>query len=98
MWTVNRFTPQRPPQSVRFAIVPTPTQPFAPQGADRDIAISPDGTKIVYRASAAGQTQLVVRSIDQLDGRVLSGIDQARSPFISPESHWWASLRPSAVS
>jgi hypothetical protein len=79
---------QRPLQLERFAIVPTPAQPFAPQGADRDIAISPDGTKIVYRSSAGGQTQLVVRSIDQLDARILSGIDQARTPFISPESHW----------
>jgi serine/threonine-protein kinase len=86
VWSVNRFTPQRPLQLERFAIVPTPSQPFAPQGGDRDIAISPDGTKIVYRAGAAGQ--LVVRSIDQLDARALSGIDQARNPFISPESHW----------
>jgi serine/threonine-protein kinase len=87
-WAVNRFTPPRPIQPIRFAIVPPPAQPFAPQGADPDIAISPDGTKIVYRAGAGGQTQLVVRSIDQLDARVLSGIDQARTPFISPESHW----------
>jgi serine/threonine-protein kinase len=85
---VWNLKPQRPLQPVRFAIVPTPAQPFAPQGADRDIAISPDGTKIVYKAGAGGQTQLVVRSIDQLDARVLSGIDQARTPFISPESHW----------
>jgi serine/threonine-protein kinase len=85
---VWNLKPQHPLQPVRFAIVPPTAQPFAPQGADRDIAISPDGTKIVYRAGAGGQAQLVVRSIDQLDARVLSGIDQARTPFISPESHW----------
>jgi len=85
---VWNLKPQRPFQPVRFAIVPPTAQPFAPQGADRDIAISPDGTKIVYRAGTGEQTQLVVRSMDQLDARVLSGIDQARTPFISPESHW----------
>jgi serine/threonine-protein kinase len=85
-WAVNRLTPQRPLQLERFAIVPPTAQPFAPLGIGRDIAISPDGTKIVYRAGAAGQ--LVVRSIDQLDARVLSGTDQARTPFISSESHW----------
>jgi serine/threonine-protein kinase len=87
-WTLNRFTPQRPLQPMRFAIVPPPAQPLTPQGPDRDIAISPDGTKIVYRASTAGQEHFVVRSIDQLDARVLAGIDQPRTPFISPEGHW----------
>jgi serine/threonine-protein kinase len=86
---VNRITPQRPLQPMRFAIVPPPAQPLTPQGADRDIAISPDGTKIVYRASTAGQIEWVVRSIDQLEGRVLTnGGDQARNPFISPDSRW----------
>jgi serine/threonine-protein kinase len=84
---VWNLKPQRALQPVRFAIVPTPAL-FAPQGADRDIAISPDGTKIVYRAGAGGQTQFVVRSIDQLDARILSSIGQARTPFISPESRW----------
>jgi eukaryotic-like serine/threonine-protein kinase len=88
VWAVNRFTPERQRQAMRFAIVPPPAQPLTPQGADRDIAISPDGTKIVYRASTAGQIQLVVRSIDQLDGRVLAGIETGRTPFISPDGHW----------
>jgi serine/threonine-protein kinase len=83
---VWNLKPQHPLQLERFAIVPTPAQPFAPQGADRDVAISPDGTKVVYRASAAGQ--LVVRSIDQLDARVLAGISEARTPFISAENRW----------
>jgi serine/threonine-protein kinase len=88
VWTVNRFVPQRPLQLMRFAIVLPPGQPFSAQGADRDIAISPDGTKIVYRANVNGQPQFLVRSIDQLEGRVLAGGDQVRSPFISADSHW----------
>ena len=93
---VWNLKPQHPLQPVRFAIVPPTAQPFAPQGADRDIAISPDGTKIVYRANAAGRTQLVVRSIDQLDARVLVGINDARTPFISADNHWLGFLTPSA--
>jgi serine/threonine-protein kinase len=88
VWAVRYFSPQPPLRTMRFAIVPPPAQPLTPQGADRDIAISPDGTKIVYRASAGGQIQWVVRAIDQLDGRALTGIEQARTPFISPEGHW----------
>ena len=49
-WAVARLTPQRPPQPARFAVVPPSAQPLSIQGNDRDIAISPDGTHIVYRA------------------------------------------------
>jgi len=79
------------PQPVRFAIVPPPTQPLSLHGFSRDIAITPDGRQIVYRVGPAGSTpgtQLVVRSLDQLDGRVLAGITGIRSPFISPDGHW----------
>ena len=54
------------------------------------IAITPDGRHIVYRVGPAGTqgSQLVVRSLDQLDARVLPGISSIRSPFISPDGHW----------
>ncbi|HYR44376.1 MAG TPA: hypothetical protein VER98_15205, partial [Terriglobia bacterium] len=60
-----RFTPQQPRQPAGFAIVPTPAPRLTTQGADRDIANSPDGSHIVYRVSSAGQPQLVVRALDQ---------------------------------
>jgi serine/threonine-protein kinase len=78
------------PQPVRFSIVPPSTQPLTIQGFQRDIAITPDGRQIVYRVGPAGipGTQLVVRSLDQLDARLLTGITGIRSPFISPDGHW----------
>src|SRR5207247_7919308 len=33
-------------------------------------------------------TQFAVRSLDQLDARLLTGITGIRSPFISPDGHW----------
>jgi serine/threonine-protein kinase len=78
------------PQPVHFAILPTATQPLTLQGFQRDIAITPDGRNIVYRVGPAGTagSQLVVRSLDQLDARLLPGISGIRSPFISPDGHW----------
>ena len=78
------------PLPVRFAIVPPSTQPLTIQGFQRDIAITPDGRQIVYRVGPAATdgTQLAVRSLDQLDARVLTGIVGIRSPFISPDGHW----------
>ena len=86
-WALIGFLPAAQPQPVHFAIVPPSAQPLALQGADRDVTISPDGTRIVYRAGS-GQGQLMVRAIDQLEARPLAGISGYRAPFISSDSHW----------
>ena len=53
-------------------------------GGDRDIAITPDGSRIVYR----GNNQLLVRALDQLEPTVLSGLGAPRGVFISPDGQW----------
>ena len=49
----------------------------------RDIAISPDGTRIVYVASTT--RSLYVRAFDQIEPKQLLNTDQARAPFFSPD-------------
>jgi len=86
MWWYTRPAAQTP---VRFAIVPPANQPLSIQGFQRDIAITPDGRAIVYRvAQGAGDVRLAVRALDQLDVRILPGITEVRSPFISPNGQW----------
>ena len=51
------------------------------QGGDRDIAITPDGSRIVYR----GDGQLLVRALNQLEPRALSGLGAPRGVFLSPD-------------
>ena len=54
-------------------------------GIDRDVAITPDGSRIVYR----GNNQLLVRALDQLEPTVLSGLGApATGVFISPDGQW----------
>ena len=86
-WWSTRPAAQQP---VRFTITPPSTLPLTIQGFQRDIAITPDGRQIVYRVGPPGTTgtQLAVRSLDQLDARVLPGISGIRAPFISPDGHW----------
>jgi WD40 repeat protein len=50
---------------------------------ERDIAITPDGSRIVYR----GNNQLLVRALNQLEPTVLSGL-APRGVFISPDGEW----------
>jgi len=85
-WLAMRYTKQSP-RFVRFAIT-VPDQRLALAG-DRNIAISPDGRHIVYRANAGvgtSATTLFVRALDQLDARPLPGT--GASPFFSPDSRW----------
>jgi serine/threonine-protein kinase len=89
-WIVRRLSPARAPAPVRFTIVPPPAQALAFQGADRDIAVSADGSHVVYRTAAAATVGLAVRSLGELEPRVLSGLTQVRSPTISPDGRWVA--------
>ena len=52
--------------------------------ADRDVAITPDGSRVVYR----GRNQLLVRAMDQLEPTVLVGAGTPHGVFISPDGKW----------
>ncbi|MGH9476842.1 MAG: protein kinase domain-containing protein [Terriglobales bacterium] len=70
-----------PAVSVRFAIP-------APQNGSLDggMAISPDGSKLVYAAAdGSGRDQLWLRQMGSLDVRKLAGTDGAHWPFWSPD-------------
>ena len=70
-----------------------------PGNPTRSLAISPDGTELVYlgsnrEASAADRTgariQLELRSLASLEVRDLPGTTDARQPFFSPDGKWVA--------
>ena len=71
------------PSVVRTRIATSGSTALALGGADRDVAITPDGSRIVYR----GNNQLLVRALDQLEPTVLTrGVP--RGVFISPNGQW----------
>ena len=80
--------PAPPPalQTSRFVVTPPAAQALAVSGFNRDLAISPDGSQLVYMAGA--QAQLMVRAIDQLDAQALPGITSVYAPFLSPDGRW----------
>jgi Tol biopolymer transport system component len=79
---------------MRFAIVAPAAQPLTIGETDRDLAISPDGTHLVYVSNGGSGTQLIVRAIDQLDAVPLRGSTGARSPFFSPDGRWVGFVSP----
>jgi eukaryotic-like serine/threonine-protein kinase len=73
-----------PPSVVRMAVTTSGSAVLSLAGADRDVAITPDGSRVVYR----GNNQLLVRALNQLEPTVLSGLGAPRGVFISPDGQW----------
>ena len=73
-----------PPPWVRTEVTTSGDAVLSLNGGDRKIAITPDGSRIVYR----GQNQLLVRALDQLEPTALAGLSAARGPFVSPDGQW----------
>lgn len=77
---------------VRLTATPTGTLAFAGLDAanDPDLAIAPDGRRIVYvnESTAGGPASLFVRNLGELEAKPLVSNAPAnlRSPFISPDS------------
>ena len=80
--------PPQPLQAVRLS---------AEIGADASLytafgpaaILSPDGTRLALVASGADQKRRIyVRSLDQLQATALSGTENARDPFFSPDGQW----------
>ena len=62
---------------------------LAPDEAEgQQIAISPDGARLVYMRRAGEAAPLVVRRLDEFEEQPLDGTDGARTPFFSPDGRW----------
>jgi len=54
-----------------------------------DLALSPDGKLLVFAGQRAnGVSELYIRRVDQLQATALSGTDDGRNPFFSPDGQW----------
>ena len=70
---------------MRFVIMPPATAPLHVPGGSHELAISPDGTLVVYQSAGESGQQLNLRPIDQLVGAPLRGTDGGDGPFFSPD-------------
>jgi len=90
--TFLRSRPAAPQPLRRMTISLADAEPLAPAGAmplglgKRSIAISPDGTRLVYVANRGGTRQLMVRDLDSFESRPIRGTEGGYAPFFSPDS------------
>jgi serine/threonine protein kinase/Tol biopolymer transport system component len=94
-WRRSRTTPNPESSAVRrWNIVLADSTPLvfvgtAPLGVGRtSLAISRDGTHLVYVAQRGTATQLYLRELDKLDATPLAGTVGANQPFFSPDGQW----------
>jgi Tol biopolymer transport system component/tRNA A-37 threonylcarbamoyl transferase component Bud32 len=69
----------------RFSLLFRSAEGLRPSATAGNIAISPDGTKLVYIGPAEGGTRLWLREHDKLRPTPIPGTDGAVSPFFSPD-------------
>ena len=80
-WSAMRA---RPAPVVRMEITTAGAAALSLSGGDRDLAVTADGSRIVYR----GVDQLMVRALDQLTPTALTGLGMPRGVFLSPDGQW----------
>jgi serine/threonine-protein kinase len=70
----------------RFDVTPSPDQPIVASETDTDLALSSDGTRILYRGVRRdGGTQLWLRTLDQLVAVPVAGTEDAELGVFSPD-------------
>ena len=88
VWALLRQDPAAP-RVGRFPVPPPHGETVAMSLGRRDIAITPDGNKVVYTATGGNPFQLYVRALDGLTATPLDGTNTGVfGPFISPDSGW----------
>ncbi|HEV7558151.1 MAG TPA: protein kinase, partial [Kofleriaceae bacterium] len=85
VWLATRPAEPVPPRVSRLQVALAGAAALTIRGADRDLAITPDGSRVVYVGNNG--TQLFVRALDALEPVVVfTGLP--RGPFVSPDGQW----------
>ena len=91
-WWSARSQSMRETPVLRAAL-PLPAEAaYVPRGLTQgaNVAISPDGTRVVFAGGTGERLQLYLRVLDQLEVAPIAGTGGAISPFFSPDGQWVA--------
>jgi serine/threonine-protein kinase len=82
-WSRLRPAPQFPRAVSRWTVMPAPS-------SLSDVALSRDGTRMVYAGATAGAEPLMLSFLDRPDAKPLPGTAGAVGPIFSPDGQWIA--------
>jgi serine/threonine-protein kinase len=86
-----------PPSITRFALAQTGPYALAVDAQSRDLTITPDGSRVIYKGAGGLNPQLYVRALDTLEPTSLMISGQARAPFTSPDGQWVGFIEPGPI-
>ena len=74
-----------PPRMARFPLTTASADALSINGTDRDLAITPDGSRVVY--VGRGGAEILMRSLDHIEPIVVArGL--VRGVFVAPDGQW----------
>ena len=82
-WVATRPVP---PRVSRLPLASSGATALNINGTERDLAITPDGTHVVYVGNSG--TQLFVRALDALAPVAIASGNNLSAPFVSPDGQW----------
>jgi eukaryotic-like serine/threonine-protein kinase len=82
VWSSTR---RRAPRIERFELVSLQNEPLTTDPVSWHVALSPDGSQLVYHVRRGKQTQLALRKIDQIEHKLIPGTEEAVGPTFSPD-------------
>lgn len=80
--------PSAPPPVARFTLDFAGVPPLASGIGGATIALSPDGSHLVYLGAGEQGPQLYIRPMDRLEAAAVPHTRGARMPFFSPDGEW----------
>jgi eukaryotic-like serine/threonine-protein kinase len=88
IWNRKSSSPINSGLVSRIAITLPPDQPLAGLEIGSALALSPDGTHLVYAAHQGGLQQLYLRPLAGLEAKPIPGTEGGVQPFFSPDGQW----------
>ena len=83
-----------PSSSVVRFLIPPPSGASLALGGPHALAISPDGSRLVIRATTPEGPRLYLRNLSSSDPVFIPGSEGAQSPIFSPDGQWVAFATP----
>jgi serine/threonine-protein kinase len=88
-FAIWNLKPSPSPQPVTRTVINLPPgQQLAGLENGPALALSPDGTRLVYVARQGGTQHLYLRAMDSLEAKPVPGTEGGVTPFFSPDDQW----------
>ena len=84
------FVPSSPPPPVKRFVVPLPPNVSLPRNYGSLLALSPNGTKIIFVGFRDEDSLIFLHTLDDGESRALVGTEGARHPAFSPDGEFIA--------